>query len=164
MERQAKEKVEESPGGAEGDEDDDDDDDFFGSQEDEGDFGALGQHDDLAKDHELKTIGYVESYDETKETLLQDGFEAGYRETYEAALRVGRLFGKLSADTQLLPGKTAEFESSSSSSHKGSETTSRRLHDFLTEFQNRPKKSEAKNNTKESIELLEQELFGSKEG
>jgi hypothetical protein len=149
MERQPTDKDAESP--EQGDEDE-----FFGSQDDEGEFGALGQHDDLAKDHALKTIGYFESYDETKDILLQEGFEAGYRETYDAALRVGKLFGKLSAETQLLSGKTTESES------KQSSEAARRLHEFLTEFQNRPKNVEV--NAKESIELLEQELSRSKEG
>lgn len=136
-----------------------DEDEFFGSQEDEGEFGALGQRDNLAKDHELKTIGYVEAYDETKEMLLQEGFEAGYRETYDAALRVGQLFGKLSGGTHFISSRGGPADSQSNQS---SEVIARRLHDFLAEFQNRPNNVEV--NAKESIELLERDLSRSKEG
>ena len=126
------------------------DDEFFGSQtEDEAEFGALCQHENLAKGNEFQTLGYFESYDETNEILLQEGFETGYRQTFEAALRLGKHFGKLSAQNELVAVDNAPESSDTAS----------RLHAFLAKFQNRPTNMDL-SNAKESIELLEQELFG----
>ena len=144
MERQAKDR---DTGILDGDVADDD---FFGSQEEgKSEFGALCQHENLAKGNEFQTLGYFESYDETNEILLQEGFETGYRQTFEAALRLGKHFGKLSAQNELVAVDNAPESSDTAS----------RLHAFLAKFQNRPTNMDL-SNAKESIELLEQELFG----
>ncbi len=126
-------------------------DDFFGDQDEDGDFGRLARHETLARNEALKTIGYFESYDETKETLLQPGFEAGYREMYDSSKCLGTCFGKMVAETQLLGSDNVP-----SDSVQTNEIT-KRLHQFLSEFQNRPNSTDS--NAKNSIELLKEELF-----
>ena len=143
---------------ASGKEQEDTDDEFFGNQDEGGDYGGLGQHESTARGQELRAIGYFESYDETKETLLQEGFEAGYREIYDAALRLGVLFGKLSAETHLSDGRNESLPDSKSSQYSEAAGC---LRDFLTDFQNRP--YDAVFNAKETIEFLECELARSDE-
>jgi hypothetical protein len=45
------------------------------------------------------TVGYHETYTESHEKSLQGGFEAGYRDTYEVATRIGQLLGRSAAAT-----------------------------------------------------------------
>ena len=143
--------------------DDNDEDEFFGNQDDDnddtcairGEFGSLGHHENLAKNEELKTIGYLESYDETKELLLQKGFEMGYREAYNLSKSLGEKFGNMIAQVELLGNPDGV-----SSDTTTAKEVSRRLYEFLTQFQNRP--MDAEFNGKDSIELLHQELFCSK--
>jgi hypothetical protein len=143
--------------GNEEEEEDDDDDEFFGSQEDDdacgtggNGYGALGQHETLAKDRDLATIGYFESYDETKEERVQEGFEAGYQQTFEASRRVGELFGQCMAH--------AEFSHNNHNKEavkRQSLRISRHLHEFLTAFQ---RGSDDPTFVKESLAALEEEM------
>lgn len=131
---------------------DEEDDDFFGNQDGEDDdFGALTRQDHLAKEHELKTIGYFESYDDTKEERLQEGFEAGYKETFGVASRIGELYGQMIIDSELEKDDQAKEKS---------RVTSQRLHDFLKKIQNGQTEDSSSGTTsvKESLELLEEEL------
>jgi hypothetical protein len=127
----------------------DDDDDFFGSQQDDtDDFGALAQHETLAKERDLAAIGYFESYDENKDERLQDGFEAGYRQTFDVSTRIGEIFGQMIAH--------AEFEDNDKALEQSSRI-SQRLHDFLTAFQNGA--NDPNVNVMESIAGLEDEML-----
>lgn len=75
--------------------DDDDDDDFFGSQNDETDaYGDLGTYELKSKQNEIEKISYLQAYDDHAESRLQDGFEAGYRESFATAYRIGQTMGK----------------------------------------------------------------------
>ena len=135
--------------------DDIEDDDFFGDDDDNdaentGEFGSLGHYEARAKQEELKTIGYLESYDEAKELLLQQGFESGYRETFTVSKSLGEQFGKLVTEMEFLGNQPEENVTTATE-------VSKRLHEFLTTFQNRPTDSQF--NGKDSIELLQQELF-----
>ena len=73
-----------------------DDDEFFGDQdgEDNGSFGGLSEYELKAKEEEIKKLAYLQSYDEKKELRLQEGFEAGYQETFDSAFRIGKLLGQ----------------------------------------------------------------------
>ena len=138
----------------------DDNDEFYGNQDDDddadhhhGEFGSLGHHEILAKNRELQTIGYMQSFDETKEIRLQQGFEGGYRDTYTVSKALGEAFGKLVTEAEFLGNQQEDGTTTSPE-------LSFRLHEFLTQFQNRP--ADCEFNGKESIELLHQELFSSK--
>jgi hypothetical protein len=97
-----------------------DDDDFFGPQEEDSggtidnirspnlaiqslemsggqiEFQSMLQRELLAKEDELRKVGFLDAYDEFKESRLQDGFEFGTMETFEAGCNIGKLLGKVS--------------------------------------------------------------------
>jgi hypothetical protein len=111
-----------STSGAEGE---DEDDEFFGNQDDSSSYhendndaehgagrSGLALHESRAREEELKTIGYLDSYDANKEVLLQEGFEQGYRETYHVAMRIGMLLGQASALGTILVAPTSTNQSS----------------------------------------------------
>jgi hypothetical protein len=56
----------------------DDDDEYFGSQDEDYDsnlsneFGRMGVHECQARDKELRNIGFLDAYDEYKESRLQE--------------------------------------------------------------------------------------------
>jgi hypothetical protein len=149
----------------------DDEDDFFGNQDDDDDepvehdeqehygneFGALAEREHQARGTELRTIAYVESYDETKEARLQDGFEAGYQETFDVATRIGVLLGKATAATKT---KLLNHEpvSLSSSDDDSAPTAARQVRAFLTKFEARPK--EETSDAKQELENLEEDVKG----
>ena len=77
-------------------------DEFFGEQSslsDEstgyGKFGNLSQHENLSKEKTFFNLGYLEAFDRTKEEKLQEGFEAGYRQTLHDAIAIGHKLGKV---------------------------------------------------------------------
>ena len=134
-------------------------DEFFGNQEEDddenhggNDFGALGRHESRAKDRDLAAIGYFESYDETKDSRIQEGFEAGYRQTFDASLRVGELFGQWMAQAEFLDD---DDDDNHEAVKQQSSTLSRRLHEFLVAFQSG---SIDPTMVQESLEALEEEM------
>jgi hypothetical protein len=96
-----------------------DDDEFFGSQESDEEimehqqsttitnrfhdteFGSLAEREFLAKENELKSIGFLDAYESHKEVKLQAGFEAGLVDTYGVAIQIGKIIGELSTLEQL---------------------------------------------------------------
>jgi len=160
------------PGGG-GDDDDDIDkeeeepgDEFFGNQEnaddhdhdhEEDEFGALGRHETRAHRRDVAALGYVESYDDTKEVRLQEGFEAGYRQTFDASLRVGDLFGQWMARAELLDDNNNDNDKDNQQDaiKQQSSTISRRLHEFLIAFQ---RGSIDPTVVQESLAALEEEM------
>eukprot|EP00978_Attheya_sp_CCMP212_P042199 scaffold253044_cov41-Attheya_sp.AAC.1 len=98
-------------------------DDFFGDQEDDETFDSphvgmndrvarienpqqatstispnttgLAMRDAKATEEQMRNVGYLEAYEDSKEIRLQAGFEAGYRETVEAAMRIGQRLGEV---------------------------------------------------------------------
>jgi hypothetical protein len=154
-----------------GEDDDEDDDEFFGNQDDSssyhddetyGEHGAgrsgLALHESRAREEELKTIGYLDSYDANKEVMLQEGFEQGYRETYHVAIRIGMLLGQASAlGSSILVAPTSTNHISDpvtadmtkeggqlhpqillhqpQDRHDRSERVIQRVHEFLTSFE-----------------------------
>ena len=41
-----------------------------------------------------RNIGFLEGFEESKEALLQDGFESGYKEVIQSSAKLGRIFGR----------------------------------------------------------------------
>mmetsp|Transcript_3257 Transcript_3257/g.5932 ORF Transcript_3257/g.5932 Transcript_3257/m.5932 type:complete len:193 (-) Transcript_3257:541-1119(-) len=56
---------------------------------------GLAMRDAKATEEQMRNIGYLEAYEDSKELRLQAGFEAGYRETVEAAMRIGQRLGEV---------------------------------------------------------------------
>ena len=73
-------------------------DEFFGDQDEQNDHttphGAMGQHDLQSEHAKRHNLSYHESYDQSKELKLQDGFENGYRTFLPNAQEIGTLLGK----------------------------------------------------------------------
>jgi hypothetical protein len=83
------------------------DDEFFGNDDDEvdshrGNSDAMAKYDTRARETQFKNVGYLEAYEASKETRLQEGFETGYREVYDNSIRVGELLGEITAASLLL--------------------------------------------------------------
>mmetsp|Transcript_26541 Transcript_26541/g.72940 ORF Transcript_26541/g.72940 Transcript_26541/m.72940 type:complete len:174 (+) Transcript_26541:181-702(+) len=131
--------------------DDDDDDEFFGSQEDDfqpdgtaapfREFGNMSRHEIHAKHNELKNIGFLEAYDESKESRLQEGFERGFLDSFEAGKAIGSILGRATT-RQIICEKDARGKPKDPVSSEGggaSRSTAgiaALIHDyFATEFQ-----------------------------
>lgn len=113
----------------------DDEDEFFGNDKDDDDENSdildLADRESRAKEEELKKIAYVEGYDDNKETRLQEGFEAGYKETFEAAMRIGEFLGKSRARTKF----SADADHTSIESKDASINIALRIRQFLKTFE-----------------------------
>ena len=107
-------KIEEI-GHSNGDNDSDSDDEFFGAQDEEddgcADFGDMAKHEIQARHHQLRTSGYLDAFDESKEELLQEGFEAGFLETFELGKKLGLILGKVATQSKLAPNESKETAS-----------------------------------------------------
>jgi hypothetical protein len=57
-------------------------------------FGSLMQKERSAKELELKTVAFLDAFDEYKESRVQEGFEYGMIESLDVAIRIGKLLGK----------------------------------------------------------------------
>lgn len=132
---------------------DETDDEFFGSQEEDfetdsslpiscakNEFGDLGEHEIHAKHNELKNVGFLDAYDEFKESRLQEGFEFGFLESFEAGKIIGKMIGEVGT-LEKVDERQSENESSLSSNNFGKPRTQIRVteivHDFFTtKFQN----------------------------
>lgn len=80
-------------------------DDFFGDDgHDDGngdDYAGLAEQESKAVSAQLSNIAYLEAFEEHKEVRLQEGFEAGYRDVFAIALRLGCRLGEVSAQSKL---------------------------------------------------------------
>jgi hypothetical protein len=137
-----------------------DEDEFFGDQEENDDnvhtssssyYGRLGDQEVLARENEMKNIGYLEAHEETKEQRLQEGFEAGYRETFDAAMRVGKLLGQATARARLHQEQQEENDA-------WQVAMARRVREFSIQFEARPKDEPRNMNASQELEDLEVEL------
>eukprot|EP00578_Thalassiosira_sp_NH16_P014578 CAMPEP_0181121218 /NCGR_PEP_ID=MMETSP1071-20121207/24613_1 /TAXON_ID=35127 /ORGANISM="Thalassiosira sp., Strain NH16" /LENGTH=179 /DNA_ID=CAMNT_0023206007 /DNA_START=45 /DNA_END=582 /DNA_ORIENTATION=+ len=103
----------------------DDDDEFFGDQashsesptsslKDIGEvtttssdpFGNVADHEYRSRGASIKTLSYLDGYDETKEEKLQHGFSRGYQQSFDDAYSVGRRLGSLCARAALNESET----------------------------------------------------------
>ena len=66
-----------------------------------GTFGGLAAAESRALEERFRKIGYHEGYDAAKETKLQEGFEAGYKETFALSKQIGALLGKMTMKSKL---------------------------------------------------------------
>jgi len=55
---------------------------------------GLALHEARAAEEAAYKRGFLEGCDVTKDERLQDGFEVGYRETLDAAMRIGKMLGE----------------------------------------------------------------------
>lgn len=93
---------------------DDKDDEFFGFQDDDGDeYGDLGKYERKSKQDEIEKVAFLQAFDETVESRLQEGFEAGYQESFVVAYRIGQLLGKHIAFERFQTTKKGEPTTSS---------------------------------------------------
>lgn len=71
------------------------DDEFFGDQCDD-EFGTAE-----AEFRDVKTLSYLDGFDETKEEKLQEGFAEGYSQAFNDAFQTGNRLGSIAAKTAL---------------------------------------------------------------
>lgn len=127
-------------------------DEFFGDQSSESGsdhqsinesskpYGAAAHHDYRSRESSIKTLSYLDGFDETKEEKLQDGFCDGYKQAFRDAFGVGRQLGSLSAkvalDQFLIPNQQTSNDSSpgkEDSSLKSLHYDAELIHQFLTD-------------------------------
>ena len=65
------------------------DDDFFGDDQD-----ALAELDARAQEQQYRNLGYLEALEKSSEQKLQQGFEDGYRSTFDESVKVGELLAE----------------------------------------------------------------------
>ena len=86
------------------------DDEFFGDQSSDEGFQSnqsqLANHEYRSRESSVKTLSYLDGYDETKEEKLQKGFGDGYRESFPAAFRIGEKLGSMFAGVALSESAT----------------------------------------------------------
>jgi hypothetical protein len=93
--------------------DDDDDDDGPNTIRIKNEFGTMGNYEFNAYRNELKNSGYVDAYDEYKDSMLQDGFEIGFQDTYEVSIQLGELLGEITTIQKLLSLQSTTVATSS---------------------------------------------------
>ena len=56
-------------------------------------FGNVANHEYRSQEASIKTLSYLDGYDETKEERIQDGFSFGYKQSFHDAFKIGSLLG-----------------------------------------------------------------------
>ena len=155
----------------------DDDDEFFGNQDDsdveydggdttnDKDFASSGLalHESRAREERMKTIGYLDAYDANKDTLLQEGFEKGYRESIESAMRIGESLGKASALAKLLQPSPQQQQQQPEATNTGGSATVDNLQQMtaaINTFSKTFEDTEDPENVPSMLEKLESDLSG----
>jgi flagellar biosynthesis/type III secretory pathway protein FliH len=150
--------------------DDDDDDEFFGSQDD----CNMAIHELNAKNNEIKNIGFLNAYDEFKESRLQEGFEKGYLESFEIGKMIGKMIGEITTlekananEIRLLENVSSTISTTATQQspnnnlvdvqpRKENSKVTEIVHDFFTnKFQN---DKQDPSNVVQDLENLKQEL------
>ncbi len=72
------------------------DDEFFGDQSCDDEFGRAE-----AEFRDVKTLSYLDGFDETKEEKLQEGFADGYSRAFNDAFQTGKRLGSIAAKSAL---------------------------------------------------------------
>lgn len=72
------------------------DDEFFGDQSCDDEFGTAE-----AEFRDVKTLSYLDGFDETKEEKLQEGFADGYSHAFNYAFQTGKRLGSIAAKSAL---------------------------------------------------------------
>lgn len=101
--------------------DNNDDDEFYGDQESDASpdsvlssqqhqssslipnnqFGNIANHEYRSREESIKTLSYLDGYDEMKEVRIQDGFSFGYKSSFHDAYKIGRCLGSVCAKAAL---------------------------------------------------------------
>ena len=74
-------------------------------------FGNIADHEYRSREASIKTLSYLDGYDETKEEKLQNGFSDGYRQSFSDAFRIGRALGSTCAKAALDESLTLGLQS-----------------------------------------------------
>ena len=64
-------------------------------------FGNVANHEYRSQEASIKTLSYLDGYDETKEERIQDGFSFGYKQSFHDAFKIGSLLGGICASAAL---------------------------------------------------------------
>jgi hypothetical protein len=89
------------------------DDEFFGALGDVDDYHVsnpnsaamddrnpiddMTDYESRATGEKFRNMGFLETFEHAKEIQLQQGFEAGYRRTFDVSMRIGEILGRASA-------------------------------------------------------------------
>ena len=71
------------------DDDDDDDDD---------DKDALSEFESRAQGQQFHNLGYLEAMEESKDQMLQEGFQDGYQNVFDVSVKIGELLAEATFD------------------------------------------------------------------
>ncbi|KAL3780525.1 hypothetical protein HJC23_004512 [Cyclotella cryptica] len=88
-----------------------------------------------SQESSIKTLSYLDGFDETKEEKLQDGFCNGYKQTFGDAFRIGQRLGSLSAIVAASESKTLSqdlLQSTSENSMNNMNEAAVLIRQFLT--------------------------------
>ncbi|KAG7345810.1 methylase [Nitzschia inconspicua] len=118
-----------------------------------------------SKEQELRMAGYHQAFDEYQDTSLQEGFERGVYETFDIAIRIGKLLGYATTQQMLVMKSTSDQVDSS----KVDEATTVIRDFFSKQFQkeetllstndsNKNNSNNKNNNCTVQLERLEQTL------
>ena len=153
-------------------------DDFFGDQSSEPDsvicdeappsvsgaFGNLADQDYRSHESSIKTLAYVDGYDETKEERLQNGFSEGYKQAFGDAFGIGCRMGSMFAKVALSESLTLGVQTNDESNEQlrvrdGAQSAAVLIRQFLTnEFLTENSQSGVENSDDEAVLKLEHEF------
>ena len=121
-------------------------------------FGNVANHEYRSQEASIKTLSYLDGYDETKEERIQDGFSFGYKQSFHDAFKIGSLLGGICASAALDESLLTSGDKDKGSDNHGVPTIDNKLNlEALNNIIQRPAKLVR--------EFLKDEiLIGSKEG
>lgn len=120
-------------------------------------FGTMGQRELAARQNELKTVAYLDAYDEAKEVRLQEGFEIGYRQTFSSAYQLGMNFGKVSTTTKTTKAAKS-LHHQNDDDDKATKTASRHIRNFLKKFEDTLKDEDDDKTLETEFQLVEDKI------
>lgn len=74
-------------------------------------FGAATNHDYRSRESSIKTLSYLDGFDQSKEERLQEGFCDGYKQGFCDGYKIGEQFGSLSAKVAFEESMTLTHQS-----------------------------------------------------
>eukprot|EP00956_Cyclotella_meneghiniana_P013405 scaffold19360_cov59-Cyclotella_meneghiniana.AAC.3 len=126
-------------------------DEFFGDQSSEPDTSDLNHaysetsngaaaHEYRSRESSIKTLSYLDGFDETKEEKMQDGFCDGYKQSFGDSFLIGQQLGCLSSRVVLDESPIIKSHSACDSTTRSNDGTAKKnlqnnanlVHDFLT--------------------------------
>ena len=64
-------------------------------------FGNIANHEYRSREESIKTLSYLDGYDEMKEVKIQSGFSFGYKSSFHDACKIGSCLGRVCAQAAL---------------------------------------------------------------